>query len=254
MRRKHYGTTPINGEEGTLNNERSNSNCTLLSSKVYPLSTIQSSSEATMHIQASRPHLSHNAFSLMGSTTTLNAGPAKGMPSTDAVGEAGKPSFTHDFRSIRSTPPALCSRPRSPHQCLMDWYRISCLASFSSRAARLRWARVPGAICGVCRSPDCSIVAIALTLLSSSTSVVASLRLRLRLRLERAAVGALIAYKVSTRWPITMIGYRQAKGYRWKRLCICYTKKRFEPKWLQMTRPGTTMSKCVMVSFYLLHL
>ena len=36
MRRKHYGTTPIKGEEGTLNNERSNSNCALLSSKVYP--------------------------------------------------------------------------------------------------------------------------------------------------------------------------------------------------------------------------
>ena len=198
MRRKHYGTTPINGEEGTLNNERSNSNCTLLSSKVYPLSTIESSSEATMHIQVSRPHLSHNAFSLMGSTTTLNAGPAKGMPSQcDPPGEAGKPWPTHDFRSIRSTPPALCSRPRSPHQCLMDWYRISCLASFSSRAARLRWARVPGAICGVCRSPGCSIVAIALTLLSSSTSVVASLRLRLRL--ERAAVGALIAYKDDNR-------------------------------------------------------
>ena len=114
MRRKHYGTTPIKGEEGTLNNERSNSNCTLPSSKVYPLSTIQSSSEATMHIQASRPHLSHKAFSLMGSTTTLNAGPAKGMPSTDAVGEAGKPRPTHDFRSARSTPPAVCSRPRSP--------------------------------------------------------------------------------------------------------------------------------------------
>ena len=119
MRRKHYGTTLMNGEEGALNNDESNANCTSLISKVYPLSTIQSSSAATMQRHMARPHVSHRAFSFTGSTTTLCSGLAKAMPSTD-MGEAGKPRFIHVLRTLMSTPPWLCIRPRICHHNLRD--------------------------------------------------------------------------------------------------------------------------------------
>ena len=73
--------------------------------------------DATPH---GSPHVSHRAFSFTGSTTTLCSGLAKGMPSIDALGEAGKPRFIHVLRTLMSTPPWLCIRPRRCHHILRD--------------------------------------------------------------------------------------------------------------------------------------
>ena len=206
MRHKHYGTTLMNGEEGHWCNDRSNSNCESLTlkasfrSKMYPLSTSQSFSEATMDSHAVRPHVSQSALSRTGSTMTLCAGPAKAMPST-VVLDAGKPRPLHVFRRRKSIPPWWCIRPRMCHQCLRDCIRSNRLAPPSSRADGWRSSRLPGAICGVCRSPILSSsMIVTVCTLSCSTIVVATLfglRLRLRLRRAAATVGSgcvLIAY------------------------------------------------------------
>ena len=139
MRHKHYGTTLMNGEEGHWNNDKSKPNCVSLTSKasftskMYPLSTSISFSEATMDSHAVRPHVSQSALSRTGSTITLCSGLAKAMPLTDVL-EAGKPRPIHVFRSLQSIPPWWCIRPRMCHQCLRDCIRSNRLVPPSSRA------------------------------------------------------------------------------------------------------------------------